>query len=584
MKIRFFLIGLLLLASSQAALAAVQASVDRKHINFNESFNLVINLSGDSSGEPDLQELKKNFEVLSTSQSSSYQWINGDASHNKQWKISLMAKQPGQQSIPAIPVGSEQTRAIPIQVSDAPPAGKKDSSGKAQNLMLETSLSARQTYVDSPIVLSVRIVSRVNINSASLSEPDVAGGSALVEQLGDDKRYETVRDGLAYTVIERRYAITPKAAGNMSIAPLLFQARVVSSSGRFDLFSRNTALRRLRSQAQQIKVLPPPDMPAGRYWLPAKQLSLVENWSLDNGTIKTGQPITRIIMLSAEGISAKQLPDIPNGKVDGLNVYPDKAELNTQTSDQGFISSKQQKIVYIPSKTGSLTLPAIEIPWWDTENKKWQSARLPKHTIQVAAGSGSVAANTATTAAAVIPASADTSIQQPAAAPQQTAEKASASQTQKQRPLTDNPFFWSTLLLAVAFLLTLIILLRRKPQAVEQPHKPANGHSVNRAARKKALLNIKQAYESNDMDAAAKALLCWGEAVWPQQPPTSLGNLAQRVDQESADWIKKLEQARYSPDSTNWRGVPYWQNMQTREEMQLQHGYQDKVIQPLRPS
>ena len=58
--------------------------------------------------------------------------------------------------------------------------------------------------------------------------------------------------------------------------------------------------------------------------------------------------------------------------------------------------------------------------------------------------------------------------------------------------------------------------------------------------------------------AAARALLDWGTATWPEQPPRSLAALATRVDQ-GAEAIQELETSLYSAASRDWSGQPLWQ-------------------------
>jgi hypothetical protein len=78
-----------------------------------------------------------------------------------------------------------------------------------------------------------------------------------------------------------------------------------------------------------------------------------------------------------------------------------------------------------------------------------------------------------------------------------------------------------------------------------------------------------QACEGNDPGAVARALLAWAAAKWPDDPPTGLLVLTQRL-MTGAQEIKDLEQARYAP------GERPWDAADLREA--LGGGLQEKVV------
>ncbi|MFQ5519704.1 MAG: BatD family protein [Mariprofundus sp.] len=85
---------------SSQALAAVTVQVDRYNISENETVNLSIEVSGDDSGEPQLEKLQQDFELLSRNQSTSYSLINGSMSKKAIWNIILRPKRAGALTLP----------------------------------------------------------------------------------------------------------------------------------------------------------------------------------------------------------------------------------------------------------------------------------------------------------------------------------------------------------------------------------------------------------------------------------------------------------------------------------------------------
>jgi hypothetical protein len=109
--------------------------------------------------------------------------------------------------------------------------------------------------------------------------------------------------------------------------------------------------------------------------------------------------------------------------------------------------------------------------------------------------------------------------------------------------------------------------------AVRQPEQSVN-----------ALVDaLRLACESNDAHSAARALLQWAAAHWPEGPPTSLGALAQRVSSGTAA-VRELDQALYAPGKQSWQGQALWQAFQQGMDDKQQHKQAgSEALSPLYP-
>jgi hypothetical protein len=70
---------------------------------------------------------------------------------------------------------------------------------------------------------------------------------------------------------------------------------------------------------------------------------------------------------------------------------------------------------------------------------------------------------------------------------------------------------------------------------------------------------LREACEANDPQGAARALLRWAEAVWPEAPPRSLGALAIRITPGAVEPLKALELRLYARGGETWAGAPLWE-------------------------
>ena len=96
-----------------------------------------------------------------------------------------------------------------------------------------------------------------------------------------------------------------------------------------------------------------------------------------------GKPITRRIMMTADGLAASQLPAITPQVPEGIKPYEEKPQLSDTPRRTGISSSRETVLTLVPTRAGEYTLPAIEIPWWNTLSGQQEVARLPELTLEV---------------------------------------------------------------------------------------------------------------------------------------------------------------------------------------------------------
>src|SRR5690606_27903743 len=177
------LLWLLLVTGAAAQDVEVVASVDRTEPRENESFTYVLRAEGRVRGQPDISPLLELFDVLSASESTRIQIVNGRAEQIVEWIYQLMPKRAGKALIPPIEVGGAFSNAIEIDVLPAV-AADADVPG---DIFLEVEVAPERVYVQSQVVYTLRLFVGTVTGRATISPPRIAGGEAIVERLGDDR-------------------------------------------------------------------------------------------------------------------------------------------------------------------------------------------------------------------------------------------------------------------------------------------------------------------------------------------------------------------------------------------------------------
>jgi len=382
-KLFLSLIGFFTLSLSPAAFAflTITATIDKNPVVVNESFVLIVTADDDvNSNALDTSTLMKNFIVGRTSVSSQTSMINFKTTRTTKWSTVLIARNAGKFTIPPLTVENQQSQAIAINVL----AASDPQAAKQQELFITTDISAKEFYVQQQVTLKVKLHFSAELKRGSLTEPSLE--NANITQIGKDIENETIINGRRYRVIERTYAISPQQSGAFILKSPVFSGEIMVQSKRRSNFLSFAETKPVSVIGDDIplQVLPVPNNYQGA-WLPSELLAIHQELQSSNDTFTVGEPITRVITLTAAGLSEEQLPEILMPVPAGLKVYPDQAELHTGMNNNRLVSQKVRNFALVANKPGTYQLPEISIPWWNTITNKYQQATLAAQTITVLA-------------------------------------------------------------------------------------------------------------------------------------------------------------------------------------------------------
>jgi len=520
---------------------SLNARVDRDHIQETETLRLVLELRDyDGPIDPDLSGVEALFEVLGTSQSSRVSIVNGRMDSAKELIITLAPKQTGTLVIPAITLGTLQSDPLTIKVTKA--EDLKDGQGQAL-LFMEAEVDTDNPYVQQQVILTLRLYHAINLLEGVLPEPELPGVEVM--KLGEDVQYQATLNGRPYGVIERRYGLIPQTSGQIEIPTILFRGQAQDSRSRFDSllgspFNRGQTVQ-ARSPALTLDVQARPSQLIGP-WLPASQLTIEESWSPSPPVFRVGEPVTRTLTIQATGLTAAQLPELPQPTVDAVKVYPDQPHLETTASVQGLQANRMEKYAVVPTQPGEITLPAINLVWWNTQSRQLQTTTLPAKKISV------------------LPARLDNLTVQPQPAPTQALaplNQGGTEDTLTAAPVTLNqspapvmwPWYLAVSLLSLGWFFTLYLWWRQTPPNGKIRHPASHEKPV------KWLRAVKQACQANNPQQTKQALLAWAKAQWPENPPRNLGEIAEKIQDKTLQAaLQQLDGALYSTQGETWDG------------------------------
>lgn len=534
--LKSLLIALFLIITN-IALADVNAEVDRTSVSEGESITLTLS-SNSSNDSPDLSILDANFDRLGTSQSHSTSIINGNVSSESTWIIQLMPKQVGSIIIPPITIGNEKTTPITIEVtkqSASPNNTPKAITGSATqpnaNMFFEATVDKKEAFVQSQIIYTQRFYYRPDLPISDISIDELSIEGASVETLNTKgPKYQKEINGAVYQIIEGTYAIFPEKSGELHIP-----SRTLTVQMQASMFEP-PRIAKLRSDELTMTVLPQPNKTTP--WLPAKSVTLQENWSTSPPVFKVGESVTRKITMIADGLSQSHLPPLAETTIDGLKMYADKPETRNTVSTQGIIGTRTDSVAIVATKPGTFTLPAINIKWWDTKENAEKTATIEAFTF-------TVEDNPTTASSTLAPPPATVSQNKPAL-------QENTPQADNSSQLSHNVWIYVAALLFVLWAVTLWMWWKsRQTVAVIRSAESTTQSDLQSSTR---LLNkLTQACNSNDAKQAKEALLNWARAHWSANNSMTLNEIILRAPSLAIE-INKLEQSLYSSSASTWQG------------------------------
>jgi tetrahydromethanopterin S-methyltransferase subunit F len=528
-----WLLASLLLWAHPVLAAQIEVTLDRNPVPINESFTLTFTANESPDDDPDFSPLQANFEVLNQSQSSQMSIVNGRATRHISWQLQVMAKKTGTLDIPSIAFGQDASRPFAVTVTHGAVTGKQ---GGEANILLEAEAEPKNPYVQAQVILTLRVLSRVAFNG-DLGQPEVS--DAVVEKLDEDREYVTLREGVQFKVNERRFVLFPQKSGRLTIPSVNLTAQVGGSS--FGPFYRpSTRQQRLHSDPIDLEVRPIPAQFTGQHWLPATNVELTEQWQPASLKVPGGEPVTRTLMIKAEGAGVGQLPemnsmDLP---VADIRQYPDQPVSRESRTESGLVSQREQKTALIATRGGRYTLPAMEVPWWNTVTDQMEVARLPAHELTVSAVAGEAAAPAASpaTPASVAPDATDQALVK--------AEPPNA---------TSDRWFWLALLCGLGWLLTGLAWWRSRVSSENTESLPRENPAAE--SERQLIRALENACKANDPKAVRHAFDRWAESRWPDLPA---GNRHLQWNGALRGKLDELNRSVFSAeDGLAWSGAEF---------------------------
>jgi len=385
--LKYFYIIILMLFQ-QLMFGAAYLESDNDKPNIDTVFRIIITSTDPNipaTYTPDLNQLKKNFEILNQSQQTSQYIINGQRESKVKWVLTVIPKNPGSIKINSIQIGNEYTNPLNFNITN-----KQSKNSGVKKFDISVSIdSDKSHYINSAIPVTVKalIFKDQQIDNLNLHTPELSSVNLIKL---DDFKTERYINNKPYIVYTLKYLLFAQKPGKLSLPSFRLSGNeLIPENSGDDLFGFQRYYKRpfnVTSNSPEIIIKKTPSIWKSSNWLSADSVKISEEYSPKNTTnFKQGDALTRTITITAINADNTALPSEIIKKIENSNykMYIDSPEYKQTIKNNKIYSTLTQTVTYIFNNDGNAYIPEINIPWWNLNNHKVENIKIPGKNIPV---------------------------------------------------------------------------------------------------------------------------------------------------------------------------------------------------------
>lgn len=381
------IVATLFLMTSFLSLADVILDSSNTKPAINEPFNIQVKFINEDKKDYKIEGIE-NLEILSKGTQSKYSYINGNKTSEKIDIYTVLAKDIKNFPLTVNLIGkNEKSNTLNISVQ------KESIQSISDDMSIETSVNNGDTfYFGEKIIYEENFLTTVNINSIGYTKPpqfndfsekDISPANLKGAYEQSYFRSNSGKQGIKLNIY--RGILQPNSSGEKTIKS--GQMAVTQASGRRDFFfQQSTPPKYFGGNNIKINILPlPTDRPVGFQNIVGTP-KLEYSWNSDK--VNLGQSLVLNIKISGDA-NLDALEKIVTSQFNDFNIFESFKGEDERVENGKYYAEKSFELALIPKKSGEINTPEIKIPYFNTQNKKYEFLIIPSKKIDVIGSSSS---------------------------------------------------------------------------------------------------------------------------------------------------------------------------------------------------
>lgn len=381
------IVATLFLMTSFLSLADVILDSSNTKPAINEPFNIQVKFINEDKKDYKIEGIE-NLEILSKGTQSKYSYINGNKTSEKIDTYTVLAKDIINFPLTVNLIGkNEKSNTLNISVQ------KESIQSISDDMSIETSINDGDTfYFGEKIIYEENFLTTVNINSIGYTKPpqfndfsekDISPANLKGAYEQSYFRSNSGKQGIKLNIY--RGILQPNSSGEKTIKS--GQMAVTQASGRRDFFfQQSTPPKYFGGNNIKINILPlPTDKPVGFQNIVGTP-KLEYSWNSDK--VNLGQSLVLNIKISGDA-NLDALEKIITSQFNDFNIFESFKGEDEKVENGKYYAEKSFELALIPKKSGEVNTPEIKIPYFNTQDKKYEFLIIPSKKIDVIGSSSS---------------------------------------------------------------------------------------------------------------------------------------------------------------------------------------------------
>jgi hypothetical protein len=348
------------------------------------------------------------FRVLSgpnVSNSSSISVVNGQVTKNitQSFNYVLMAEKEGKFTIPAASINvngkNYKSNTLNIEVVKKGASSQQSANGNTidpKNLYLQISAPKRSVYLGEPVLVTLKIYSRVDLADLQNAEfPEYKGFYSQEIKTPDNitLQRENIKGTIYNTAILNKVLLYPQKTGEIVIErakiDAIVQQKVQQRNRRRSVFDdffgggyKNYRVP-LKSNQLKIKVNALPANNPNEFFGAVGQFKVKAE--VDNTELKANDALTYKLTVSGSG-NIKLLEDPKIEFPHDFDVWEPTVSNKIKNSETGSKGKKIYEYVIQPRHPGNFTIPKFQLAYFDPKAKTYKTIETESFDINVLKG------------------------------------------------------------------------------------------------------------------------------------------------------------------------------------------------------
>lgn len=185
-------------------------------------------------------------------------------------------------------------------------------------------------------------------------------------------------DGVSYIFKQHEIALFPQRAGSLILPP--FEVEFGFRGAESKVIEQSFTTSELQFTVEKI-----PGTDPGRPLVTSTNFHIDDHWEPVPGKAKVGDAFTRTITRTAEGLPGMAFPPLHFAEIDRLGIYSKRPRVEDQMQRGEFTGKRIETITYVCEQTGTFTILATTVQWWNPKTETLQNVTLEPVTFTVVA-------------------------------------------------------------------------------------------------------------------------------------------------------------------------------------------------------